>query len=347
MIPMAYEVTIGIPVYNVEKYIRLTMDSVLAQTFESIEFLVLDDCGTDSSMNIVREYQQTHPRGKDIHIVRQPQNGGIGRARNRIIDEAKGRYLFFMDADDTLPEQAIETLYSTAQKYDAQIVYGSNERIYTDGSEQRTEHNIYVPMQFFGGDAFARYAYASYANISANVWQYLIDIRVYRDNHLRFPDINYWEDFVMTMNLPTYITRAVFVPDVVYRYYCRSGTLSNYQQRDHIDKSEIQRTIDAMAVVKQGWSRLQTKPYFHQWLYKVMMTHFYIACTILKQSKTINPPFTECEVRDVMRSPLTFSDSLHLKGWKWKNLSLYLLGVLPVSVSISLVRLLGKLKGLL
>lgn len=57
-----YEVTIGIPVYNVEKYIRLAMDSALAQTFENIEFLVLDDCGTDGSMDIVREYQQTHPR---------------------------------------------------------------------------------------------------------------------------------------------------------------------------------------------------------------------------------------------------------------------------------------------
>lgn len=342
-----YDVTIGIPVYNVEKYIRLTMDSALAQTFPNIEFLVLDDCGQDGSMNIVREYQKTHPRGKDIRIVRQPQNGGIGRARNRIIDEAKGSYLFFMDADDTLPEQAIETLYSTAQKYDAQIVYGSNERIYTDGSEQRTEHNIYVPMQFFGGDAFARYAYASYANISANVWQYLIDIRVYRDNHLRFPDINYWEDFVMTMNLPTYITRAVFVPDVVYRYYCRSGTLSNYQQRDHIDKSEIQRTIDAMAVVKQGWSRLQTKPYFHQWLYKVMMTHFYMACSILKEEKIIIPSFSKQEIRNIMRWPISFMEVLKMKGWRMRNLALYLLGVLPASLSVSVIRMLGKRKGLL
>lgn len=342
-----YDVTIGIPVYNVEKYIRLTMDSALAQTFPNIEFLVLDDCGQDGSMNIVREYQKTHPRGKDIRIVRQPQNGGIGRARNRIIDEAKGRYLFFMDADDTLPEQAIETLYSTAQKYDAQIVYGSNERIYIDGSEQRTEHNIYVPMQFFGGDAFARYAYASYANISANVWQYLIDIRVYRDNHLRFPDINYWEDFVMTMNLPTYITRAVFVPDVVYRYYCRSGTLSNYQQRDHIDKSEIQRTIDAMAVVKQGWSRLQTKPYFHQWLYKVMMTHFYMACSILKEENIITPSFSKLEIRNIVRWPISFMEVLKMKGWRMRNLALYLLGVLPASLSVSVIRMLGKRKGLL
>ncbi len=344
---MAYEVTVGIPVYNVEKYIRLTMDSALAQTFDSIEFLVLDDCGTDSSMDIVREYQQTHPRGKDIRIVRQPQNMGIGMARNRIIDEAQGHYLFFMDADDEMPNDSIQRLYHAAQQYSAQIVYGSNERIYDFDGRKRIEKDLYRPMQFLHGDDFANYAYESYRNIPANVWKYLIDIGVYRDNHLRFQDINYWEDFVMTMDLPTYITRAVFIPNIIYIYYCRYGSLSNYQKRDHSDKSEIQKTIDAMAVVKSHSNRLKSKPYFHKWLYKVMMTHFYIACTILKQSKNINPPFTECEVRDVMRSPLTFSDSLHLKGWKWKNLSLYLLGVLPVSVSISLVRLLGKLKGLL
>lgn len=92
----AYEVTIGIPVYNVEKYISLAMDSALSQTFESIEFLICDDCGKDSSMDIIREYQKTHPRGKDIRIVRQPQNKGIGEARNRIVKEALGRYLFFL-----------------------------------------------------------------------------------------------------------------------------------------------------------------------------------------------------------------------------------------------------------
>ena len=114
---MDYEVTIGIPVYNVAKYIRFTMDSALAQTFDSIEFLILDDCGTDGSMDIVREYKQMHSRGKDIRIVRPPQNGGIGNARNKIIEEAQGRYLYFLDADDTIASNAIELLYKSAVKY--------------------------------------------------------------------------------------------------------------------------------------------------------------------------------------------------------------------------------------
>ena len=124
-----YEVTIGMPVYNVERFIRQTMDSVLSQTFESIEFLICDDCGTDSSIDIVREYQQTHPRGKDIRIVRQPQNMGLGNGRNRMIAESCGRYIYFMDSDDILAPDAIQLLMEQAIKYDADIVYGSMEKI--------------------------------------------------------------------------------------------------------------------------------------------------------------------------------------------------------------------------
>ena len=99
---MKYEVTIGMAVYNVGKYIRMSLDSALAQTFESIEFLILDDCGTDESMDIVREYQLKHSRGKNIRILSQPHNMGIGMARNRIIDEAQGCFLYFMDSDDSI-----------------------------------------------------------------------------------------------------------------------------------------------------------------------------------------------------------------------------------------------------
>ena len=69
---MKYEVTIGIPVYNVENYIRETLESALNQSFESIEFLVLDDRGTDGSMAIVRELQTSHPRGCAIRVITQP-----------------------------------------------------------------------------------------------------------------------------------------------------------------------------------------------------------------------------------------------------------------------------------
>ena len=73
-----YDVTIGIPVYNAEVYIHRALDSVLAQTYDKIEYLVLDDGSTDRSMDIVRELQRTHSRGKDIRIISLPDNVGIG-----------------------------------------------------------------------------------------------------------------------------------------------------------------------------------------------------------------------------------------------------------------------------
>lgn len=344
---MTYEVTIGIPVFNVERYIRMTMDSALAQTFENIEFLVLDDCGTDSSMDIVHEYQHTHPRGKDIHIVRQPQNMGIGCARNRIIEEAQGRFLYQLDADDTIDPDTITLLYESAQRYNADIVYGSYERIEVfDGTTKNTVYS-YPSMQFLREHEFADRVYNEYGFLQAQTWNFLILREIYLKNNIRYKAANYWEDFAMTIDLPTYITRAVLLPNVTYYYYCRYGSLSNYDNRAYIDKFEILKTIDVMAWVKQSSDRVKSKPYFHKRMYNVMLTHFYMVCAIMRNRKKIIPTITNREIRDVMRSPLTFCETLSLKGWKFKNLFLFMIGIMPSSLSVALIYLLGKSRKLL
>ncbi len=342
---MAYEVTIGIPVYNVEKYIRLTMDSALAQTFDNIEFLVLDDCGTDGSMDVVREYQQSHPRGKDIRIVRQPKNGGLGCARNRIIETARGNYLYHLDADDAIAPNTIELLYKNAKKYDADIVYGSYERIEEFDSEVKKTNYCYSFQTFLKEHEFADRVYSDYGFLQANTWNFLIKIDIYRKNGLQYKKVNFWEDFTFTMDLPTYVTRAVLLPDVTYYYYCRYGSLSNFKKRDKINKPEILKTLGAMGEVKKNSYRLKSKPYFHKRMYKVMLTHFYMACAILKDQQKITPGFTKSEICDIMQYPLTFNEVLSLKGWKFRNLALYLLGVLPSSISVLLIRIIGRYKG--
>ena len=341
---MAYEVTIGIPVYNAEKYIRLMMDSALAQTFESIEFLICDDCGTDSSIDIVKEYQRFHPRGKYIRIVRQPKNMGIGHGRNRLIDEAQGKYLFFLDADDEIFPNTISLLYENAVRYQAEIVYGSRENIEDYEGQQKVTPYVYPSMQFLHEDEFPSYVYRNYSSIQAQTWNYLIEVDIYRRNHLRFMPVNFWEDFSMTIDLPTYITRAVLLPDITYRYYCRYGSLSNFQQRKLIEKEEILKTIDAMARVKANSGRIREKGYFPMRLYKVMMTHFYMSCSILKNWDIISPEFSRPEIRDIMRSPLSLVETMKLKDWRKKNLLLCLLGIFPPIVTVAILRMVGKYK---
>lgn len=341
---MTYEVTIGIPVYNVEKYIRESLDSALTQTFPYIEFLICDDCGTDSSISIVQDYQKAHPRGKDIRIVRQPRNMGLGCARNRMIAEAKGKYIFFMDSDDLLSQNTIELLYEQAQKYDADMVLGSMEKVLLYDNGRHIKNIDYNYQVFLHENEFASWVYEKYDRLQASTCNFLIKLDVYLQNGIQYKPINYWEDFTTTMDLPTYVTRVVMLPDVTYHYMCRTDSMSNYQQRDLIQKEEILQTMEAVTMIKNNSERIQFKPYFSERMLKVMMTCFYICCTILKNWEKISPNFEKKELRDFMKYPISFSRVLSFKSHLCPHFFLYILGVIPPSISFFVLRLMVLFK---
>lgn len=344
---MQYEVTIGIPVYNSEKYLKETLESALSQTFPSIEYLIMDDCSTDTSMAIVQAYQQTHPRGEHIRIVHQPRNMGIGIARNRIIDEAQGQYLYFLDADDIITPDAISLLHENAIQNDAEMVYASHERIEEfDGNHNSTVFQ-HAKRNFTQENEFANYAYEEYGRLPAPVWNILFRMEVFRKNQLRFADTNFWEDFTFHMDLPSYVTRVSMLPDITYKYICRSGSLSNFQKRTHIDKQEIEKTIAAVEHVKANSYRIADKPYFPQRMCKVMLTCFFMVCHIIQKQEYIEPKFTNSELHSLLKSPVPLSKTLSFRKCWSKNLLLCLLGILPSSVSLLLVKLIGGMKGLL
>lgn len=339
-----YEVTIGIPVYNSEKFIRMCLESALNQTFESVEFLIIDDCGDDMSVSIIKEYQSSHSRGKDIRIVRQPKNLGIGDGRNRIIEEAKGRYLYFLDSDDRIAPNAIERLYACAEKYNAEMVYGSYEQIEAYGDKVKRIVCHYPNRQFIDADEWPNYVYSKYGIVQTNVWNILIDINLIRKNGLRFKSINYWEDFVFVMDLPTYVNRVVLLSDITYYYFCRDGSLSNFQKRNIISKEEIMHTIDALEYLKKQSDRIRYKAYFPLRMYKLMVSDFYIVRTILRNKSIIFPTFTNRELRDIMHSPLSLMEILSFRQALVSNFVLYVLGVLPVSLSVYLIKVVANKK---
>lgn len=344
---MQYEVTIGIPVYNSEKYLKETLESALSQTFPSIEYLIMDDCSTDTSMAIVQEYQQTHPRGEHIRIIHQPRNMGIGIARNRIIDEAQGQYLYFLDADDLITPDAISLLHENAIQNDAEMVYASHERIEEFDGNHNTTVFQHAKRNFTQENEFANYAYEEYGRLPAPVWNILFRMEVFRKNQLRFADTNFWEDFTFHMDLPSYVTRVSMLPDITYKYICRSGSLSNFQKRTHIDKQEIEKTIAAVEHVKANSYRIADKPYFPLRMCKVMLTCFFMVCHIIQKQEYIEPKFTNSELHSLLKSPVPLSKTLSFRKCWSKNLLLCLLGILPSSVSLLLVKLIGGMKGLL
>lgn len=340
---MGYDVTIGIPVCQAEKYLSRSLESALAQTYPSIEFLIVDDGGMDGSMSIVLEYQNTHPRGADIRVISHEHNLGVSAARNRIIEEASGTYLYFMDADDVIAENAIALLMTSIQQYEAEIAFGSYEKINTDG---RREVYQYPALQLLGEDQLAAFAYRKYAGIQASACNYLVKTSLLRDHHHRFIATDYWEDLVFTFDLVTFVSRAVLLPDITYSYLCRENSLSHYQQRDRISKEEIFKNVRAIEHLKETSSLLYNKVYFPNRCYNIVMTDFYIACNILKRRKDIVPSVSDREIKDLMTHPATFGQICRFRQSSLKNMALYLLARLPAGLCVMVIRCLGRIKEL-
>ena len=103
---MKYDVTIGIPVYKAVDYIEKTMESALCQTFANIEYLIVDDCGNDGTIEVVERFRREHQRGKNIHIIHNDQNLGVGKSRNLIIEHAQGEFV----RDNNYPDACGSTI---------------------------------------------------------------------------------------------------------------------------------------------------------------------------------------------------------------------------------------------
>lgn len=113
-----YKVSVIIPVYNVEDYLRETIDSIIDQTMKDYEVIFIDDGSTDNSINIIKEYIN---KNENMRLICQ-ENMGPSVARNRGIELAEGEYIAFMDSDDKLPKDSLELRYNLAKENEAEII---------------------------------------------------------------------------------------------------------------------------------------------------------------------------------------------------------------------------------
>ena len=343
---MQYEVTIGIPVYRAVDYIRQTMESALSQSFPSIEFLIVDDCGEDGSIAIVEELQQKHPRGKDIRIVNHDKNLGVGVARNRILSEARGKYLYFLDSDDIIEPDTIDKFVSVARKFDTDVVYGSWERV------DMVNHApslpcVYPYHELLSPDSMAMYAFMHYSSFRISVCNCLMNISFLRSEHLKFIDTMFWEDLAFTYEMVTKVKRAILLPDITYHYLCRPGSLSNYQDREVLQKEEIFNNAQTIAYLKEKSRGLAPQPYIPYLCYNLEMNSFYIICHILKNRDRINSEITSAEMQSMMRHPMTLKNILGFRRKFFPNLFFWLMSNMPSSILISIIRQLGRIKRIL
>lgn len=221
-----------LPCYNVEKYIRKGLDSVLAQTLQEWEAILVDDGATDSTGRICDEYAAKDSRFRVIH----QKNGGVSRARNAGMAEAKGELLYFMDPDDWIEPNCFEKCYETYKKYGCDIVHfshwvwvGGNKGCETlehkvfQGSEIRWEYS--GPMSGLSQEALNHYYQGEFIwgyKKNWTIWAFAYDRKFIQDNSIIFlPGIRMFDDLLFAIETTIKAEKIVRIPDAMYNYEMR------------------------------------------------------------------------------------------------------------------------------
>lgn len=132
-------VSVITPVYNAEKVIGATLESIFAQTYKQIEIVLVDDCSSDNSQEVICNYMKNHP---EIVYYKQPTNQGAGAARNKALELAKGQYVAFLDADDLWYPEKIEKQIKLLKEKNGAFSYTAIEMIDAEGKIVKKKRKV-------------------------------------------------------------------------------------------------------------------------------------------------------------------------------------------------------------
>ena len=265
-------VSIIVPVYNVEKYINRCIDSILAQTFNDWECILVDDGSPDKSGDICDEYAARDSRIRVIH----KQNGGVSSARNAGLDVAHGEYIYFIDSDDYVELEALELLLSKAKQSEADImVHGIvNDYIYKQSST--AVKYVSLPEK----DYSTILEMADRWGLLKGPVNKLFKNSIIKNKSLRFDEsISYGEDTKFTFEYLVHCHSIAFVPRHLYHYCFRnkdSLTSKDYPFDFWIKTAEMLRDI-----------RLPIMTSFHMPLSYLDFVHFVYVMHVSKAIKSL------------------------------------------------------------
>ncbi|MCM1292335.1 MAG: glycosyltransferase [Bacteroides sp.] len=208
-------ISIIVPVYNVERYLRECVDSILCQTMADFELIMVDDGSSDSSPAICDEYAARDPRVRVIHQA----NAGVSAARNAGLDAARGEWISFVDADDWIEPEMLEELLSQAEREGADIAYCDFNFIYEDG---RKEQYSTCNLSGKGHKVVAEYISTQWTVL----WNSIQRRSLFTDHGLRCPvGIIFCEDFHLSVRCMFHAQKIVKVNRHLYNYVQRESSI--------------------------------------------------------------------------------------------------------------------------
>lgn len=228
-------ISVIVPVYNVEKYLRECLDSLLRQTYKELEIVMVDDGSTDSSGLICDEYAEKYHNFFVIH----KKNEGLGRARNTGLEHINGKYVTFLDSDDYISDTFVDCLYSNLRKNNVDLCKSGFQRVndckkvllvrkYEDRTYKGKKARIELLPRLIGSRPDRK------DSIEMCVCATLYAVSHIKQNNLRFPSERELisEDLVFNIDYMQYANGACTISDVGYYYRIGKSTLTTRYRKD-------------------------------------------------------------------------------------------------------------------
>ncbi len=225
-------ISVIVPVYNMEKYLKRCVDSILQQEYRQLEIILVDDGSTDNSPAMCDAYASQDERIKVIH----KENGGLSDARNAGLKVAKGSYIGFVDSDDWIEPGMYKSMYEAAKKYQVPLVVCRYAEVYQDRVVDGSGHDMVVLSREEVLDIYIC-EHPQY-KIYNSVWSKLFKREIIGDT--RFPKGRNSEDIVFTTKAFCKAERCVYIDEAYYNYVReREGSIMNGFAGDRMLNDEI------------------------------------------------------------------------------------------------------------
>lgn len=223
-------ISILVPIYKVEKYIQKCIISLFEQSYTNIEYIFVDDCSPDNSINILNTLIEQYPQRKEyVKIIHHESNKGLAEARNTALINSSGKYIIHVDSDDYIATNAIELLYNKAIETDADIVSSDYYEIFSNNFNI-INNNINNDKSIYLANLLQRKA-------PVCIWGKLIKRILYSENNIySIPNLNYGEDYVVLPRLVFYANKVVKVSQPLYCYMqLNQSSYSHNLNKQYVD----------------------------------------------------------------------------------------------------------------
>lgn len=305
------KVSICVPIYNVERFIGRCVESLLQQTYNNLEFLFINDCTPDMSMEILRDTLNYYSQRKhQVKIINLPQHRGTSYARNLAIDIATGDFIFHVDSDDWIEIDAIEVLVEKLQKTYADLVFGNSCSHYPNGERRFAERHV------FSNNNPLEYILKKTHNY--HVWGHLILKDLYTSHNIQCKNgTDVGEDLQVLPKLCYYASNYASVDRAIYHY-----NKCNPQSVGQKEKNLIwfEQSLESYNIFYTFFEELEETKYteiLHQskndFLYRSMRDAVMEECkdayqllkSELQKHEVLYPQYKYCDFRHLLKKNFT------------------------------------------